>query len=54
VQRQQEVNETGPATTPEFPVITPHQLRHICASLAISTGANVKVLQRSSATRQRR
>ncbi|MBA4023937.1 MAG: site-specific integrase [Gordonia sp.] len=28
-----------------FPKVTPHQLRHTCASLAISAGANVKVLQ---------
>ena len=26
--------------------LTPHGLRHTCASLAISTGANVKVVQR--------
>jgi integrase len=44
-QRQKEVDETGQAGTPDFPVITPHQLRHTCASLAISEGANVKVLQ---------
>ena len=44
-QRQKEVDETGQAETPDFPVITPHQLRHTCASLAISAGANVKVLQ---------
>lgn len=44
-QRQQEIEETGQAQTPEFPVITPHGLRHVCASLAISSGANVKVLQ---------
>ena len=31
--------------TPEFPVITPHKLRHTFASLAISAGANLKVLQ---------
>ncbi len=31
--------------SPAFPTITPHQLRHTCASLAISAGANVKVLQ---------
>lgn len=43
--RQQEVQLTGQAQTPEFPVITPHDLRHTCASLAISAGANVKVLQ---------
>jgi integrase len=45
VQRQQEIEETGQAQTPEFPVISPHDLRHTCASLAISAGANVKVLQ---------
>ena len=26
--------------------LTPHELRHTCASLAISAGANVKALQR--------
>jgi integrase len=31
---------------PAFPRITPHDLRHTAASLAISAGANVKVLQR--------
>ena len=35
----------GEAVTPEFPIITPHDLRHTCASLAISAKANVKVLQ---------
>jgi integrase len=29
-----------------FPVITPHDLRHTAASLAISAGANVKAVQR--------
>src|SRR5262249_7525436 len=29
-----------------FPSITPHDLRHTAASLAISAGANVKVVQR--------
>lgn len=29
-----------------FPQITPHDLRHTAASLAISAGANVKILQR--------
>jgi hypothetical protein len=43
--RQQEIEQTGHAQTPEFPVVTPHELRHTCASLAISAGANVKVLQ---------
>jgi integrase len=45
VQRQQEIEEIGEAQTPEFPVVRPHDLRHTCASLAISAGANVKVLQ---------
>jgi integrase len=36
----------GAATTPEFPTITPHDLRHTAASLAVSAGANVKVVQR--------
>jgi integrase len=44
-QRAQEIEETGQAQTPEFPVICPNELRHSCASLAISAGANVKVLQ---------
>lgn len=44
-QRQQEIDETGEAVTPEFPVITLHELRHTCASLAIAAGANIKVLQ---------
>jgi integrase len=44
-QRQQEIEQAGEAQTPEFPVISPHQLRHSCASLAISAGANIKVLQ---------
>jgi integrase len=29
-----------------FPTITPHNLRHTAASLAISAGANVKAVQR--------
>lgn len=29
-----------------FPTITPHDLRHTAASLAISAGANVKAVQR--------
>jgi len=32
--------------TPVFPRITAHDLRHTAASLAISAGANVKVVQR--------
>ena len=30
---------------PEFPTVTPHDLRHTAASLAISAGANVKAVQ---------
>ncbi|WP_166805565.1 tyrosine-type recombinase/integrase [Cryobacterium ruanii] len=30
---------------PNFPLITPHDLRHTAASLAISAGANVKAVQ---------
>lgn len=33
-------------TTPLFPRITAHDLRHTAASLAVSAGANVKVVQR--------
>lgn len=36
----------GEPTTPPFPRITAHALRHTAASLAISSGANVKVVQR--------
>ncbi|TFD85014.1 site-specific integrase [Cryobacterium lactosi] len=39
VARAQEVD-------PDFPMITPHDLRHTAASLAISAGANVKAVQR--------
>lgn len=31
---------------PAFPAVTPHDLRHTAASLAVTAGANVKVLQR--------
>lgn len=31
---------------PDFPMITPHDLRHTAASLAVSAGANVKAVQR--------
>jgi integrase len=34
------------APDPAFPRITPHDLRHTAASLAISAGANVKAVQR--------
>jgi Phage integrase family len=33
-------------TDDSFPSITPHDLRHTAASLAISAGANVKAMQR--------
>lgn len=45
-QRAKEVAADGEAVTVEFPVITPHDLRHTAASLAISAGANVKAVQR--------
>jgi integrase len=45
-QRPKELTTTGSATTPEFPTITPHDLRHSAASLAVSAGANVKAVQR--------
>lgn len=45
-QRARELAATGAAVTPEFPTITPHDLRHTAASLAISAGANVKAVQR--------
>jgi integrase len=32
-------------TDPTFPRVTAHDLRHTAASLAISAGANVKVVQ---------
>jgi|SRR5271166_1116994 len=44
--REEEVADNGEATTRDFPLITPHALRHTCASLAISANANVKVVQR--------
>lgn len=44
-QRAREIEETGKPTTPAFPSITPHDLRHTCASLAISAGANIKAVQ---------
>jgi integrase len=31
---------------PQFPKVTPHDLRHTAASLAVSAGANVKAVQR--------
>ncbi len=34
------------ATNKKFPRVTPHDLRHTAASLAVSAGANVKLVQR--------
>lgn len=34
------------AEDPDFPAITPHGLRHVAAGLLVSSGANVKVVQR--------
>lgn len=46
-QGAKELAATGTATTPEFPTgLTPHDLRHTAASLAISAGAHVKAVQR--------
>jgi len=40
-------SEGGVATEDDsFPSISPHDLRHTAASLAISAGANVKAVQR--------
>ena len=44
--RADERAATGSATTPVFPRITPHSLRHTAASLAVKSGANVKAVQR--------
>jgi integrase len=51
VQRQREIDEGdldehGQPRTPEFPMISPHALRHTAASLHIKAGANIKVVQR--------
>ncbi|NKR96224.1 tyrosine-type recombinase/integrase [Rhodococcus hoagii] len=44
--RAKEKERDGEPTTPEFPTVTPHDLRHTAASLAISAGANVKAVQK--------
>ena len=44
--RSAEIASTGEPTTPVFPRITAHDLRHTAASLSIAAGANVKVIQR--------
>ncbi|STC82202.1 site-specific integrase [Corynebacterium ulcerans] len=38
--------EAAKASDSEFPVITPHGLRHVAAGLLVQSGANVKVVQR--------
>jgi integrase len=43
--RERQRASLGEAVTPEFPRVTPHDLRHTAASLAISAGANVKAVQ---------
>lgn len=46
-QRARELAATGETVTPDFPTITPHDLRHTAASLAIrGADANVKAVQR--------
>ena len=45
-QRARESRNGDEPTTPVFPRITAHDLRHTAASLAISAGANVKGVQR--------
>ena len=41
-----DAREAGRQPPPPFPRVTPHDLRHTAASLAISAGANVKAVQR--------
>ncbi len=41
-----EARKRGDEVPPVMPVVTPHDLRHTAASLAISAGANVKAVQR--------
>ncbi len=41
-----ETEKGGELETTEFPRITPHDLRHTAASLAVSAGANVKAVQK--------
>lgn len=43
--RAREKATLGKMVTPQFPAITPHDVRHTAASLAISAGANVKAVQ---------
>ena len=46
--RQQELADDGEVITPDFPSVALHALRHTCASLAISAGANVRVRRQRS------
>ena len=41
-----EAKARGEEEPPRMPRVTPHDLRHTAASLAISAGANVKAVQR--------
>lgn len=41
-----EAKDRGVEAPPIMPRVTPHDLRHTAASLAISAGANVKAVQR--------
>jgi integrase len=43
---ERKANPKADPTTPEFPRITPHDLRRTAASVAIAAGANVKDVQR--------
>lgn len=43
---EREAQPNRDPVTPEFPRITPHDLRHTAASLAVSAGANVKAVQK--------
>jgi integrase len=45
-QRAKELAGTGEVVTPEFPTVTPHDLRHTAASLSVSAGANVLAVSR--------
>ena len=44
--RERETHPNADPATPEFPRVTPHDLRHTAASLAVSAGANVKAVQK--------
>lgn len=44
--RADEEEAGGEAVTAVFPRVTPHDLRHTTASLAVSAGANVKAVQK--------